>query len=55
MFVTMICKSLAINELLPRNVVSGTLLGNVRRMLDGTYQACAGRYLAALTYRLNRR
>lgn len=55
MFVTLICKSLAINELLPRNVVSGTRLGNIRRMLDGTYQACAGRYVAEYAYRLNRR
>lgn len=55
MFVTMICKSLAINELLPRNVVSGTLLGNVRRMIDSTCHACEGRYPAEFTYRRDRR
>ena len=36
-----------------------TLLGNVKRAIDGTYHACssryAGRYLAEFGYRLNRR
>ena len=36
-----------------------TLLGNVKRSIDGTYHACssryAGRYLAEFAYRFNRR
>ena len=36
-----------------------TLLGNVKRAIDGTYHACdsryAGRYLAEFAYRFNRR
>ena len=36
-----------------------TLLGNVKRAIDGTCHACApqyaGRYLAACAYRFNRR
>ncbi len=36
-----------------------TLLGNVKRAMDGTYHACAaryaGRYLAEFAYRFNRR
>ena len=36
-----------------------TLLGNVKRAIDGTYHSCAprfaGRYLAEFGYRFNRR
>ena len=36
-----------------------TLLGDVKRAIDGTYHACsshyAGRYLAEFAYRFNRR
>ncbi len=43
----------------PGLVWANTILGNVKRSLDGTYHACAphyaGRYLAEFQYRFNRR
>ncbi len=43
----------------PGLVWANTILGNVKRSLDGTYHACAphyaARYLAEFQYRFNRR